>query len=160
MRRLFAAAPEVHDLRPTVMSVAGLMLLLLPLTLLSTSLDKRTGLAIGLSGGEGERMLGDGPVEKLTVRRTPQGFRVEAAVRTTDVRAAAGEVEHRSVTVGDLSGLQATLTQMKQIDPARTELTLVPLGSSTTAQVVAWMDAARMGPTGVLFPEVVLEVLP
>lgn len=160
MRRLFAASPEAHDLRPTVMSVTGLMLLLLPLTLLSTSLDKRTGLAIGLSGGQGERMLGEGPVEKLTVHRIAEGFRVEAAVRTTDVRAAAGEVEHRTVTVSDLTGLQATLTQMKQIDPARTELTLVPQASSTTAQVVAWMDAARVGPAGDLFPEIVLEVLP
>ncbi len=158
MRRLFSAPTEAHDLRPTVLSVAGLMLLLLPLTLLSTSLDKRTGLAIGLSGGQGDRMMGEGPVEQLKVRRVSDGFLVEAAVRTTDVRASAGDVERRSVRVSDLTELQATLAQMKQIDPDRTEVTLVPAATSTTAQVVAWMDAARVGPTGDLFPKVVLEV--
>ena len=160
MSRLFTRTEEVHDLRPTVMSITGLMLLLLPLTLVSTSLDKRTSLPIGLSGGQGERMLGEGPLETLRVRRADGGFVVEAGVRTTDVRAAAGDTEQRIIQAGNLTELQSVLGRMKQIDPSRTEVTLVPASDSKTAEVVAWMDAARRGPQGPLFPEVVLEVSP
>ena len=60
----------------------------------------------------------------------------------------------------NLAELQSVLGRMKQIDPSRTEVTLVPAGDSKTAEVVAWMDAARRGPQGPLFPEVVLEVSP
>lgn len=160
MRRLFAPRAEAHDLRPTVLSVAGLMLLLLPLTLLSTSLDKRTGLPIGLSGGQGDGLLGQGPVQQLLVRRDGAGFIVEAKVRTTDVRATAGDVEHRSIRAANLEALQVVLGRMKQLDPARDEITLVPEGRSTTAQVVRWMDASRSGPSGELFAKVVLQVQP
>jgi hypothetical protein len=160
MRRLFKAAPQGHDIRPTVLSVAGLMLLLLPLTLLSTSLDKRTGLPIGLLGGEGEVLQSDGVLEQLKVRRVDAGFVVEAQVRTTDVRAASGDVEHRAEPARDLGELQSVLGRMKLLDPTRTQLTLVPAASSTTAQVVRWMDTARRGPQGELFPKVVLEVQP
>jgi hypothetical protein len=160
MRRLFAPQAEVPDLRATVLSVAGLMLLLLPLTLLSTSMDKRTGLPIGLSGGQGQGLLGEGAVQQLLVRRDGAGFVVEAQVRTTDVRATAGDVEHRSIRAADLEALQVVLGRMKQLDPARDELTLVPEGRSTTAQVVRWMDAARHGPSGELFTKIVLQVQP
>ena len=100
MSRLFTRTDEVHDLRPTVMSITGLMLLLLPLTLVSTSVDKRTSLPIGLSGGQGERMLGEGPLESLRVRRADGGFVIEAGVRTTDIRAAAGDTEQRVIAAG------------------------------------------------------------
>jgi hypothetical protein len=52
------------------------------------------------------------------------------------------------------------LARLKRIDPDRTELTLAPHPSSTTAQVVAWMDAVRIGPSGPLFPKIVLAVDP
>lgn len=158
MSRLFRAHPEAHDLRPTVMSIAGLMLLLLPLTLVSTSIEKRTGLAIGLSGGSGDQLQSDGPVQSLLVRRTGDGFVVLADVRTTDVRSAA--TERRSLAAADLGELQTVLARLKRIDPDRTELTLAPHPSSTTAQVVAWMDAVRIGPSGPLFPKIVLAVDP
>jgi len=157
MRRLFRAEEPAHDIRPTVLSVVALMLLLLPLTLFSTSLDKRTGLPIGLSGGQPDEVHGDGPVEGLRVRRSSDGFVVETAVRNTDVRAAAGDVELRQVRAGDLGELQDVLQRIKQLDPTRTEITLVPEAQSTTSQVVRWMDAARKGPNGELYPEVVLE---
>ncbi len=160
MRRLFPPAPEPHDIRPTVLSVVALMLLLLPLTLFSTSLDKRTSLPIGLTGGGGERIASDGPVERLRVVRQDEGFVVKAAVRTTDIRAAAGEVELRQVIAEDLTALQRVLWRFKRMDPARTELTLVPAPRSTTAEVVRWMDATRRGPDGELYPRVVLEASP
>ena len=101
MSRLFTSTEQTHDLRPTIMSVSGLMLLLLPLTLVSTSLDKRTSLPIGLSGGEGERMLGEGPLEKLRVQRSPEGFVVQASVRGVIVCHAHGH-PHKSVFFNDL----------------------------------------------------------
>jgi len=158
MRRLFQTAEPAHDLRPTVLSVVALMLLLLPLTLLSTSVDRRTGLPIGLSGGESERIAGDGPVEQIRILSLEEGFSVEASVRTTDVRASAGEVELQRMGAASLTELQGVLARLKRIDPGRREATLVPQAHSTTHQVVRWMDAIGEGPSGELYPKVVLEV--
>ena len=53
--------------------------------------------------------------------------------------------------------MQAVLATFKNLDPDRERVRLIPLRDSTTAEVVRWMDAVRYGPTGALFPRVILE---
>ncbi len=87
------------------------------------------------------------------------GFRVEADVRNTDVRSSTGDVERRALAADDLRSLQDVLANLKALDPGRKRITLVPGPTTTTQQVVAWMDAVKIGPRGELFPEVVLQSL-
>jgi len=136
------------------------MLLLLPLTLLSTSMEKRAGIGLALSGGEATLPDDVGLVEDLRVERTDGGFAVLASVRSTDVRAQAGDVEHRRFHAADLSSLGEILSRVKQMDPTRTRATLAPLPGSSATEVVQWMDVLRSGAAGPLFPRVVLETQP
>ena len=66
--------------------------------------------------------------------------------------------ERREAAADDLRALQDVLGTLKALDPNRKRITLVP-GPTTTQQVVAWMDAVKVGPRGELFPEVVLQSL-
>ncbi|MDP6935092.1 MAG: hypothetical protein QGG40_19375 [Myxococcota bacterium] len=134
------------------------MLLLLPFLLLTTSVQKLTGLALAMPGPSEEiPPEPPGTVERLRVVRTGSGFRVQADVRNTDVRASVGDVEQRDFEVSDLTALQNILGTFKALDPRREQVTLVPAAESTTQEVVFWMDAVRNGPDGELFPKVVLE---
>ena len=140
-----------------MMSVAALMVLLLPILLMVTSAQKLTGLALGVPGPTEELPPEPpGPVERLEVRRTEAGFVVGADVRNTDVLAQAGDTEHREFEVADLAGLREVLLTLKALDPKRVRITLVPLPTSSTDDVVHWMDVVRQGPDGPLFPRVVL----
>jgi hypothetical protein len=147
-------------MQPTVLAMAGLMLLLLPLALLCTSLEKRAGIALALTGGDAPVSVAMGPVEKLRIIRTTDGFEVVATVRTTDVRAHAGDVQERTLHATDARSLADVMARMKRLDSTLTRATLVPLPRSTTAEVVRWMDVLRGGPDAPLFPDIELETQP
>ena len=160
MGRLFSAPPPPPDMRPALLSIVALMVLLLPLLLMTTSAQKLTGLALGVPGPEDELPPEPpGPVERIAVERVADGYRVTAAVRNTDVRSSSGDVEEKSVLATDLGEMQRALATFKALDPGRERVTLIPAADTPTEEVVRWMDAARNGPDGPLFPKVILQTI-
>lgn len=148
-------------MRPALFSVVALMLLLLPFLLLTTSTQKLTGLALGLPGPSEELPPEPpGAVERLTVSRVPQGYAVVADVRNTDVLASTGDTERRELFAADLNALQETLASLKALDRKRDRITLVPAADTPADEVVRWMDAVKLGPSGELYPRVILEAAP
>lgn len=135
------------------------MVILLPMLLMTTSARRLTGLTLSVAApGDALPPLPPGPIERLAVTVDGTGgYRVQADVRSTDVRAAAGDVERRELSAPDLRGLQGVLRTLKTLDPARKRVTLVPGAETTTQQVVSWMDAVQVDRSGELFPDVVLE---
>ncbi|MEC7948458.1 MAG: hypothetical protein VX265_12910 [Myxococcota bacterium] len=157
MRRLFSEASAAPDLRPALLSIVALMVLLLPLLLMTTSLQKRAGIALGVPGPDEELPPEvPGAVEDLRVERRATGYLVRAAVRKTDVVGTVGNTESKEVLADDLPGLQEVLGTFKGLDPGRDRITLVPAADTPTEEVVRWMDAVRAGPGGELFPKVIL----
>jgi len=134
------------------------MVILLPMLLMTTSARKLTGLSLSVAApGDALPPLPPGPIERLVVQTTAERFAVRADVRSTDVRAAVGDVERRDLQADDLVALQEVLRTLKTLDPARKRITLIPGPDTTTQEVVAWMDAVKLDPSGELFPEVVLQ---
>jgi hypothetical protein len=158
VRRLFTSAVPGPDMRPALLSVVALMLLLLPMLLMTTSAERRAGLALGVPGPD-DALEPDlpGPVENLRVERDPVGYLVVAHVRNTDVVGATGDTERKELRAANLGELQAALRAFKDLDPNRMKVTLVPASDTPTEEVVRWMDAVREGPDGVLFPSVILS---
>lgn len=136
------------------------MVLLLPLLLMTTSASKLTGLALGVPGPE-EELPPEPPgvVERLSVSRVAQGYEVTAAVRNTDVIGGTGQTEAKSFVAADLTELQAILGRLKELDPKRERITVVPAADTPTEEVVRWMDAVRAGPRGTLFERVILQTV-
>ncbi len=160
MRSLFRPRASPPDTRPAILSVVSLMVILLPMLLMTTSARRLTGMQLAVAApGDALPPLPPGPVERLVVTIESPGFVVEADLRNTDVRSSAGDVERRELAAADLRTLQDVLASLKALDPARKRITLVPGPTTTTQQVVAWMDAVKVGPRGELFPEVVLQSL-
>ncbi len=156
--RLFSAPTEQPDIRPAMMSVAAMMVLLLPALLMATSAQKLTGLALSVPGPS--EQLPPEPssaVERLSVTRIPAGYLITAEVRATDVLASAGDTERKELLAADLVGLQTQLAVLKRLDGKRQRITLIPAPDTPTEEVVRWMDAVRHGPEGELFPRVILE---
>lgn len=145
-------------MRPALLSVVALMLLLLPMLLMTTSAERRVGLALGVPGPD-EELEPDlpGAIENLRVERDPVGYLVVARVRNTDVVSAAGDTERKELRAADLGELQTALRSFKDLDPNREKVTLVPAPDTPTEEVVRWMDAVREGPSGPLFPKVILS---
>ncbi len=158
MRRLFVHPSRSSDNRPAVLSVVGLMMLLLPFLLLTSSIEKLAAIGLGLPGlNEDIPPEVVGPVESLRVRRTSTGFAITAAVRNTDIRASEGDIETRRFEADDLHALQAALSTLKRIDPDRTRATLIPQPDSSTEEIIRWIDAIRSGPDGDLFDRIILQ---
>jgi hypothetical protein len=155
--RLFREAEASPDLRPALLSIVSLMVLLLPLLLMTTSVEKRAGLALSVPGPD-EALPPEvpGPVESLRVERQKTGYRVVASVRNTDVGSSVGDTEFKELMAADLAALQEALATFKALDPSRERVTLVPAPDTPTEEVVRWMDAVRRGPRGDLYPDVIL----
>ena len=51
------------------------------------------------------------------------------------------------------------LGRLKQLDPKRERITVVPAATTPTEEVVRWMDAVRAGPEGALFERVILQTV-
>lgn len=158
MPRLFSPPPASADVRPALLSVVSLMMLLLPMLLMASSAQKLTGLALSVPGA-GEDLPPElpGVVERLTVYRVDEGYRVSAEVRNTDVGSAAGDTEQKQFTESDLRAMQQRLRAMKGLDPTRERVRLVPAADTPTDEVVRWMDAVRADDEGPLFPQVIME---
>jgi biopolymer transport protein ExbD len=148
------------------LSIIGLLFLLLPFLLFTTSPQQLAALGIRLpSPGESAPSVHMGPVQDLIVTATDLGVVVSAEIQRQDVRAAVGDVEQWSRELPpvqgamDLLGLQSTLRQIKSQDPSRNRITVAPSDSTTTGDLVDLMDAVREDREGALFSEVALEGL-
>lgn len=160
-RPLFRAPSAPPDTRPAILSVVSLMVILLPMLLMTTSARRLTGLPLSVAApGDALPPLPPGPIEQLVVTVGADGYHVHADVRSTDVRAASGDVERRDLPAPDLGALQGVLRTLKGLDARRARITLVPSADTTTEQVVAWMDAVQRDNRGELFPEIVLRSVP
>jgi hypothetical protein len=157
VRSIFSTRTPPMDIRASVMATAALMLLLLPLALLCTSLERRAAIPLSLSGGEGVKANSGGSIAELRIARTETGFAVTTLTNSTDIRALPGQHETRVLRAKDLSELHRIARQLKALDPSHTETTLIPSPTSTTSEVVRWMDVLRGGPSDPLFPQIVLQ---
>ena len=153
MNRLFRRRTTSADMRPSILSIVALMVLLVPTVLHTSTGTKTVAMGLDLAGHEGARTH-DGPLTSVTVTVNPQGFRVDATMKSTDVRS-----EHlieETHQLGNLEGLREHLSNLKEIDQTQTHLTLVPSPDNTTGEIVLWMDSIRTGPQGELFPHVTI----
>ena len=153
MNRLFRRKTHPVDMRPSILSIVALMVLLVPTVLQTSTGTKTVAMGLDLSGNEGVRTH-DGPIKSIIVTVNTTGFRVDAVLKSTDVRSE--HVVEETRQHNDLSGLRQYLRNLKDIDETQTRLTLVPTPDNTTGQIVLWMDAIRKGPNGELFPHVTL----
>ena len=158
MKRLFTSS-DVDDqgMSSALFAMASLMMLLLPTLLLSTSTQKLTTLPLSIASSAEELPDRPGsPIKKIVLTSTGKGFSVQAWVRTTDVRSK--DLEEKTWDVQNTKELYQALLQLKKIDPTHKRVTLSPLASSTTEEVVRWMDVVSQDPDGqTLFPEIVIE---
>jgi len=162
MRRLRApAAAASPDLRPALLSVVALMFLLLPFVLMTTSSDKLAGLGLSLLG-DGAATPSPGVVERVEIALAGDEIVLRTAIRATDVTADAGDtVEAETQLPGvdghpDLATLQARLRDLRRLDPHQQRATVVPADDTSTARVVALVDAVRADRDGPLFDQVIL----
>ena len=158
MRKLFSTPVESPDLRPTFLSMAALMMLLLPTLLLAMSPQKLTGLPLSVPGPSEELPpLPPGPIESLTLEFNDTEASLTAQIRSTDVRASTGDTETKQWQITKGIDIHPILRRLKDLDPERTRLRLIPSKESTTADVVYWMDIVRSDPKGELFRNVVVD---
>lgn len=155
--------PTTPDLRPGLLSVVGLLFLLLPFLLLTTSIQKLTGLDLQLAGSAGELApLPPGQIEAIEVHLEDHGLRLRSAVRTRDVTASQGDVTWSETDLPpradamDLAGLQEALLRLRSLDPDHQRVLVVPDDAVPTSRVVALVDAVRAHGGLPLYPEVVL----
>ena len=161
--RLFTRHRKAADPRPALLSIIGLLFLLLPFLLFTTSPQQLAALGIRLpSPGDSAPATHMGAVQDLTVTATDTGVVISASIQRQDVRAAVGDVEQWSRDLApiegeiDLSGLQRLLRQIKSQDPARETITVAPSDSISTGALVDLMDAVRGDMEGPLFSKVAL----
>ncbi len=164
LRRLRGPRPRATpDLRPGLLSVVGLLFLLLPFLLLTTSIQKLTGLDLRLAASAGELApLPPGRIESIEVHLDGHDLKIRSALRTMDVTASRGDVTWSETElparegVMDLEGLQASLLRLRGLDPSRERALVVPDDQVPTTRVVALVDAVGAYQGEPLFPEVVL----
>ena len=155
MRKLFSAQPEEPDIRPAMLSMSALMMILLPTLLLVTTPQKLIGLPLSMAGTTTEIPPSPpGVIESLNVEVNPTSFVLQANVRKTDVLASAGDVETKTWSFTEWKELITQLESLKKLDPSRKRIQLQPHATSTTKQVIHWMDTLQRGD---LFSEVIVE---
>ena len=158
MKRLFASQEvDSQGMTSALFAMASLMMLLLPTLLLSTSTQKFTSVPLSIAGSAEEIPDRPGsPIKKIWLQTIEEGFSLQAWVRTTDVRS--HDLEERSWDIQDTQELHEALLQLKKIDPTHRRIVLTPLPTSSTEDVVRWMDVLGSAPDGSsLFPEIVIE---
>ena len=143
------------DIKPALMSLAALMMILLPTLLLITTPQKLTAKTLSISGdGQSIPQPTGGVVSSLILSATAEGYLLEAELRKTDVLASSDDIEHKSWIHQEWPEVLETLKQLKTLDPERKRIELRPQLSSTTQQVVGWMDSLQHADR---FPEVVIS---
>ena len=158
MKRLFATKiDESEGMTSALFAMASLMMLLLPTLLFSTSTQKFTAVPLSIAGSAEELVEKPGsPIKKIQLFALEQGFSLQAWVRTTDVLSS--DWEERGWEIANTEQLHDALLQLKKIDPSAQRITISPLSTSSTEDVIRWMDVVRRSPDGgVLFPEIVME---
>ncbi len=162
-KRLLKSQESSDESKGSMLAIISLLLLLLPFLLLTTSPQKLAALGFQLpKPGEGLPPLPKGVIEDLWVQAEGSTLTVHKRIRRSDVGANEGQSEASSLRIApkndsfDLHGLQATLRELKTLDPARDRVQLNPNASSTAGDVVTLMDALRSDATGPLFGEVIL----
>ena len=118
MPRIFSPSQNETDIRPSLFSMASLMIILLPTLLLSLSTQKFTVLPLSVAGSQSE--IPQDPnrlIQKIQLISEDQGFLLQASVRSTDVRADINDVEERKWNPQTLKELQTILQSLKKLDP-------------------------------------------
>ncbi len=164
LRRLRPPRPRsTPDLRPGLLSVVGLLFMLLPFLLLTTSIQKLTGLDLALAASPGELApLPPGQLEAVEVHLHGQRLVLRSALRTRDVTASQGDVTWSEAELPpvagamDLEGLQDALQRLRSLDPDHSRALVVPADDIPTSRVVALVDAVGSQGGVALFPDVVL----
>ena len=161
MPRLFSSSRHETDIRPSLFSMASLMIILLPTLLLSLSTQKFTALPLSVAGSQSD--LPQDPnrlIQTLQLTDKGDGFLLKASVRSTDVRASLEDLEERTWNPTSLTELQTILQSLKKIDPKHRRIEILPNPSRPTQEVVLWMDVVSKNTEGELFPEIVIQSQP
>lgn len=156
MRRIFSTPKQEADIRPAFFALSALMMILLPTLLMITNPQKMIGIPLSMAGGSQE--IPPTPpslIEKIVlIINDDQSFLLRAAVRKTDVLAGSGDVELKSWQKESWEEVILELKHLKKLDPERKRIQLSPSLSSSTQQIIRWMDQLQAPD---LFPEVVLQ---
>jgi len=145
------------DRRPALLSMAALMILLLPTLLLITSTQKTTALPLAVAGNSADIPPAEsGLIASLDVISTDRGYLVEAKLRKSDVLATESDVETKKWVVENDTELQDTLRQLKNRDNLRTRIRLKPLANAKTQTVIHLLDLLKGDREGELFPETLI----
>ena len=164
MRRLFGHRRQHGvDRRPALLSMAALMILLLPTLLLVTSTQKTTALPLSIAGNAKDIPPAiSGIISSLDVIATEDGYRIEAKFKRTDMNASDADVEQKSWGINKENDLQKKLRELKNIDSLRTRIRLKPKPSADTQTVIHLLDLLKRDGEGELFPETLIfgEELP
>ena len=156
--KLFNHDDHAQDIRPMMLSMAALMLVLIPILMLILNPEKLTSLPLSVAGAAQDVPAAHaGIVELLTITQTASGFTLVAQVRTSDVRSNIGDVEQKEWTFDDLNALQKQLRTIKNLDSSRSRIELSPASTTATEDVVLWMDVIRKDKDGVLYDEILLR---
>ena len=155
--KLFSHEDPIQDIRPMMLSMAALMLILIPILMLVLNPEKLTSLPLSVAGTNQEIPAAPpGIIESLNITENSNGFSLTALVRTSDVRSSFGDVEQKEWSFEDLTSLQKQLRTLKNLDPKRSRIELSPISTSSIEDVVLWMDLIRKDNEGTLFEEILL----
>ena len=170
MHRSFQTDIDVPDIRPTLLSLAALMLLLIPILLLIVNPQKTTYLPLSMSTKSGVPPIAHtGPIEVLKISidtitgtKSPDplakySMQLEVHRRKSDVRASQGDTEVKIWNFTSRRECIQMLRDIKSFDKARERITVVPSKNLRTSDIVFWMDILRKDNGEVFFPSVVLE---
>lgn len=170
MPRSFQTDIDVPDIRPTLLSLAALMLLLIPIMLLIVNPQKTTYLPLSMSTNSGVPPIAHtGPIEVLKISiDTRSGFKssdhlakysiqLEVHRRKSDVRASQGDTEVKIWNFTSPKDCLQKLRDIKSFDKARERITVTPSKNLRTGDIVFWMDILRHDNDEDFFPSVILQ---
>ena len=103
MNRLFRRRKYAVDMRPSILSIVALMVMLVPTVLQTSTGTKTVAMGLDLAGNQGVRTH-DGPLASIVVTVNATGFRVDAVMKSTDVRSEHMVEETRQIQ--DLNALR------------------------------------------------------
>jgi hypothetical protein len=151
------------DLSAALLSTVGLMLLLLPVLMVSSSPVRLTSSSLQLIDAGGATPPHGGPLASIEVHADADALRIVALVQRADVRARPDEAERREVilpavdSAPDLPGLQRALRRFSTLDPSQRRIAVRPADTLDVTSWVQLMDSVRADPQGPLFPDVTVE---
>ena len=158
MNRLFGNRQvQAVDRRPALLSMAALMILLLPTLMMITSTQKTTALPLAVSGNALDvPPISPGLISSLEVTALESGYQLKAKIKKSDVLAGSNDVEEKNWIFNNEQELQDKLRELKDQDALRTRIRLKPHSSSNTQAVVQIIDFLKSDKQGELFPETLL----